>query len=420
MPLNYYLDGTTYQIDLYDSDPGFENTLNIRLDSGTKYASLSSDLSHPDATNLRVRINDITYAVLSSSGLYSVWAWGSNSVGQLSQGDIVDRSSPTQIGSYINWYGMCAGGGVTTTLKNDGTLWTCGYNNHGQLAQGDAFVDRSSPVQIGSDTNWSSVFSVNTYLTSAIKTDGTLWVWGYNNNGQLGVGDTNDRSSPVQVGALTDWYEVSTSTFNCSAIKTNGTLWTWGDNTVGQLGQGDFNIHRSSPVQVGTLTTWSKTSTGTYNIFAIKTDGTLWAWGDNTHGELGLGDIVDRSSPTQIGSDTDWSDISISSDSILALKTDGTLWAWGNNSYGELGQGDFNIHRSSPVQIGADTDWRQISAESFHSLAIKTDGTLWAWGLNANGQLGQGDIINRSSPVQIGSDTTWIKVSSSKALKMVV
>jgi len=248
----------------------------------------------------------------------------------------------------------------------------------------------------------------------AVKTDGTLWSWAQNSNGQLGLGDTITRSSPVQIGALSGWSQVSAGSSISAAIKTDGTLWTWGLNTSGQCGLGDV-VRRSSPVQVGALTDWSQVQpVGSGAMVAVKTDGTLWAWGANAVGVLGQGDVISRSSPVQVGALSNWSQVSGGPNFVLAVKTDGTLWSWGTNGSGQLGLGDV-VARSSPVQVGALSNWSKVAgatSNGVHSLAIKTDGTLWAWGNNANGRLGDGTTVNVSSPVQIGLSTNFSKVSA--------
>jgi alpha-tubulin suppressor-like RCC1 family protein len=231
-----------------------------------------------------------------------------------------------------------------------------------------------------------------------------LWAWGLNNNhGQLGLNDRVNRSSPVQVGALSDWAQVSTGLITSFTVKTDGTLWAWGYNTNGQLGLNDI-ARRSSPVQVGALSTWAQVSASAQQqTLAIRTNGTLWAWGENTNGGLGLNDIANRSSPVQVGALSNWAQVSAGSSFSLAVKTDGTLWAWGLNFAGQLGLNNV-ADRSSPVQVGALSTWAQVSASSSFSLAVKTDGTLWAWGLGTG-----------SSPVQVGAFANWATVLQARS-----
>jgi hypothetical protein len=257
-------------------------------------------------------------------------------------------------------------------IKTNGTLWTWGVNANGQLGQNDR-VYRSSPVQIGTDY-WSLV-SCGQYTTAAIKTDGTLWTWGNNSQGQLGLGDQIQRSSPVQVGALTNWSQVSVNGTASAAVKTNGTLWTWGNNESGQnaLGNTVGYVRRLSPQQVGSLTNWSMVKFGAYSCLALKTDGTMWSWGSNTNGVLGHNQAqpVDKSSPVQIGTDTTWSKITLGKFAAAAIKTNGTLWLWGQDGYyGNLGFNTRLVYKSSPTQIGSGTNWNQVSTASESTLAL--------------------------------------------------
>lgn len=347
-----------------------------------------------------------------------LWTWGGNYRGGLGQGDRTSRSSPVQVGALTNWKNISAGGGHVTAIKNDGTLWSWGTNAAGTLGLGNTY-HRSSPVQIGSLTTWrkiSSAGSIFVGVNQAIKTDGTLWAWGYNQNGGLGVGDRVHRSSPTQVGTDTNWNSVSTSSGSgfTLAIKTDGTLWSWGFNYDGQLGIGFRSNYSLSINKVGALTNWKQASAGHTHSLAVKTDGTLWAWGKNTYSQLGIdGGTVHRSSPVQVGSLTTWKSVSAGGNFTLAIKTDGTLWAWGKNNYGQLGVGD-TTNRNTIVQVGTLTNWKSVAAGGNQSAAVKTDGTIWAWGQNSSyGQLGQNDLTNRLSPVQIGSLTNWKSISTS-------
>jgi alpha-tubulin suppressor-like RCC1 family protein len=337
-----------------------------------------------------------------------LYAWGQNPFGQLGLNNRTYYSSPKQIGSLTNWSVLQNGlGSSGLAIKADGTLWSWGQNNSGQLGLGNTTY-YSSPKQVGALTNWSSV-SQGLSSTLAIKTDGTLWAWGKNNNGQLGLNNTTNYSSPKQVGSLTNWAKVVGGGFSL-AIKTNGTLWTWGLNPHGQLGLNNTTNY-SSPKQVGTLTNWLSIASGYYHTTAIKTDGTFWSWGYNAYGQLGLGNITDYSSPKQVGSLTNWSSITNHPlSSTLTIKTDGTLWSWGYGNDGCLGLNNTTSY-SSPKQVGSLTNWLKLSAAGYSVAVIKTDGTAWVWGQNFGGQLGLGNTTYYSSPKQLGSLTTWSSIS---------
>jgi alpha-tubulin suppressor-like RCC1 family protein len=344
------------------------------------------------------------------AGLYG---WGYNGFGALGTGNTTNYSSPVSVGSLTNWKQVFASQNHTLAVKTDGSLWTWGYNIYGELGDGTV-VNKSSPVQIGSLYNWKQVSGCLTGggdTSAAIKTDGTLWMWGSTYLGiiPIGVSSTTYYSSPIQIGALNNWKQVSIER-NCSsglAVKTDGTLWAWGSNTSGQLGLGATQNY-SSPVQVGSLTNWKQVSNGQVYSVALKTDGTLWTWG----GSPLLANA--SSSPVQIGALTNWKQVSGGLYHSGFIKTDGTLWMAGSNYYGELGDGTA-VGKTSPVQIGALTNWKQVSCGYQYTTALKTDGTLWAWGYNNFGQLGNGvnsATVYYSSPIQVGSLTNWKSTST--------
>ena len=354
-----------------------------------------------------------TWTGLNLNRLYT---WGdSDAWGELGLGDTVTQSSPVQVGTLTTWSQVSVANVHTAALKTDGTLWTWGRASYGKLGHSN-LINLSSPVQVGALTNWAQV-SAGTQMTAAVKTDGTLWTWGSNNVGELGLNTTTvgpppgRPSSPVQVGTLTNWAQVSAGVLSAAAVKTDGTLWAWGSNYFGNLGQNN-TIYRSSPVQVGALTTWSQVSInyGGRHVAAIKNDGTLWTWGWGSQGRLGLNNQISRSSPVQVGALSTWSKVSAGYNFTAAIKNDGALWTWGRGSTGRLGHNN-TIDRSSPVQVGGLTTWSQVAAGYAHASAIKTDGTLWIWGSGATGRLGLNNTITVSSPVQVGTLTTWSQVS---------
>jgi alpha-tubulin suppressor-like RCC1 family protein len=340
-----------------------------------------------------------------------LYSWGNNSSGQLGLGNRTNYSSPKQLGALTDWLTITGGYIYAIAIKTDGTLWAWGGNSAGHLGLGNT-TSYSSPKQVGSLTGWLSIASGYTH-NLAIKTNGTLWSWGANNAGQLGLGNTTNYSSPKQIGALTTWASLGSNQYSSLAIKTDGTLWSWGSNTYGNLGLGNTTKY-SSPKQVGSLTDWLKVaaSVSGYTTLAIKTNGTLWAWGQNNVGQVGNNATSTINSPVQIGALTTWSQLSSQQQSSLVIKTDGTLWAWGINYYGNLGLNNATYAYSSPKQVGSLTTWSSIKAGRNNALALQSNGTLWSWGYNDAGQLGQGNTTTLSSPKQIGALTTWTTIGN--------
>ena len=358
----------------------------------------------------------------SYDGIKGLWVWGRNhtygGLG-LNQGN-VQYSSPVQMPG-TTWSSLEVGYDAGSNpenmgaLRSDGTLWRWGHGGDGQLAQNNR-TQYSSPVQIGSWTDWAaSDFGHQAW--GGVRTDGTLWMSGNNSDGQLAQNEAGapmySTSSPTQVPGTTWSTEINGAIQNWIAIKTDNTLWSWGFNDDGSLGQNSRTKY-SSPIQVGTDTDWSKVGNAYYSQGAIKTDGTLWVWGSNGDAQLGLNQQGNKiSSPTQVPGT--WSSWSTTDKGSGGIKTDGTLWTWGSNYSGQLGLNSQSLGGfSSPCQVGTGTDWSKINIGN-KSLGLKTDGTLWSWGDNSNGGLGQNqaDSVEISSPVQVPG--YWIDISASAA-----
>ncbi|MCF6131927.1 T9SS type A sorting domain-containing protein [Flavobacterium wongokense] len=334
----------------------------------------------------------------------TLWAWGSNAYHQLGDGTNTGRQYSMQIGT-STWSKFTVGDYHVLAIRTDGTLWGWGRNAESQLT-GAPTADNFVPTQIGTDSNWAQI-TTGRWHSTGIKTDGTLWAWGYNDNGNLGDGTLITKTSPVQLGTANNWAKVYSGYYHTLGIKTDGTLWVWGNNLGGGLGDGGTD-DVLVPTQVGTDTNWVEIAAGNAHSIAIKSNGTMWACGSNMWGQLGLGLPITGNDAvlfTQIGTDTNWRKIAVGLGHNLAVKTDGTLWSWGINNSGQIGNGTIDTTVTnfvlSPYQVGTGTDWNLVGTGSHNSFALKTDNMLWAWGFDGSGSLGDHSTTNKPSPTYI-------------------
>jgi alpha-tubulin suppressor-like RCC1 family protein len=386
--------------------PAFGLTDNDGVDVGNKYVTKEYLMDNYTGFNTNI----------VQSGLFLS---GDGGQGQLGDNSLITKSSPvTTSGGGTNWRTVAGGYLFAAAVKNDGTLWTWGDSAYGKLGNNSPAAFRSSPgTTSGAGTTWANVICGREFMLS-IKSDGTLWSWGRNDVGQLGTGTTVDRSSPqTTVGAGNDWIKVAAGTDHSLGLKSSGLLYSWGEGLYGALGS-NATTNRSSPVTVlgsSTTTPWVAISAGLGSSAAIKSDGTLWTWGGNAFGQLGNNSTTNRSSPVTVASGgTTWKKVSTGFESqfMVAIKTDGTLWGWGSG-YGGVTGNNTTVNRSSPVTTsGGGTTWNSISAGYYCTTAIKTDGTLWGWGYNVFGGLGNNSTANASSPINIVSGNSWKYVAS--------
>jgi alpha-tubulin suppressor-like RCC1 family protein len=323
-----------------------------------------------------------------------------------------------------------AGGAIhVIALKSDSTAWAWGRNDYGALGDGST-TNSAIPVQVKGPSGVGFLRDIiaidgGGLFTAALKSDGTVWTWGLNNYGELGVGDTISRTTPVQVlGPDGIGYFNGVNAIKCGAgysiaLKSDSTVWTWGANLTGTLGVGDF-INRTTPVQVlgpggiGFLTDVIAIAGGTFHAVALKSDGTVWAWGSNGNGELGDGTFIGRQTPVQVfgsggvGFLTNVTAIEGGGDYTIALKVDGTVYTCGNNNYGQLGDGTHSSRRWPVQVVGSDsvgvlTDIISIASGGQHTIALKADSTIWTWGRNYDGELGYGiiDTVGFGSSVPV-------------------
>ena len=406
----------------------------------------------------------------------TLWTWGFGNNGQLGNADTTNISTPvTTFAGGTNWKQISCGGYHTSAIKTDGTLWTWGFGGNGQLGNAGTTLVNSTPITtFAGGTNWKQV-SGGLASTLALRDDGVnkeLFAWGLSNTARLGLifFPSPIRSTPITTFAGgTNWKQVSAGLEHTASIKTDGTLWTWGYGFKGELGTNNL-LFKSTPVttfaggtnwkqvsagdnytvalngtelflfglsingKIGnsivqtdsiaspgeplpSTTNWKQVSAGKFSSSAVKTDGTLWTWGRGNYGELGTNDTTIRSTPvTTFAGGTNWKQVSVGSQHTTAIKTDGTLWVWGNGTDVRLGTNDTTL-RSTPVTTFAGgTDWKQVSAGGSNTVAIKVNGTLWTWGNGGSGRLGNAVTTNASTPVTtfIGGNN-WRQVNAGES-----
>ena len=307
---------------------------------------------------------------------------------------------------------------VSSTISivtTNGEVYSWGNNNYGQVGIGNTQA-QNTPLLRPANPDFTSIYhSLNHSI--GLTSGGKLYGWGRNMRGEVGDGTLTEQYSPIPIGTDSDWKKVVAGLAHSVALKNNGTIWGWGNNAACELSFNSPNPYPNEyftqPAQISTDTNWVDIAAGGFRTFAIKSNGTLWARGKNHSNSLGLpyGENTCVTNLSQVGTDTNWKKVvtSSSGDFTLALKTNNTLWGWGDNIMGGVGNGS-SVLVATPVQIGTDT-WKEIATGQTYSVGIKSDGTLWQWGKgcwNASG-----NVIfpsNSLSPVMVGNDTDWVKV----------
>ncbi len=404
--------------------------------SGAAFGDTTANAGSSFSVDGRKRIIDIDggagHACLARSEGY-IWCWGDNAKGQLGDNTTNDRMAPVAVkgpggvGELTDAAALATGTQFGCVAKTDGTAWCWGDNADGQLGN-NTKTQSSTPVQVkgpGGSGNLTGAIDVAAggTFTCAVKTDGTVWCWGRNDRGQLGNNTTTDQLTPVQVkgpggtGTLTAVADLGAGQKHTCAAKTDGTAWCWGDNAKGQLGD-NTTTERPAPVQVngpgGTGTLGAALSVGAGELFscAALSDYTAWCWGDNAKGQLGDNTTTDRPAPVQVkgvggtGTLNGIQTVALGDQTSCALGATGSLWCWGLNDKGQLGD-NTTTNRSTPVAVvgtagaGTISDATAATAGAAHACTIRADRSTWCWGDNGDGQLGDGTKNESPRPVQV-------------------
>jgi alpha-tubulin suppressor-like RCC1 family protein/subtilisin family serine protease len=329
----------------------------------------------------------------------SVWTWGGNVSGQLGNNSTINSLVPIQVVGLNDIVQVAAGANHTLALSQNGDVWTWGSNSGGQLGDGSLVNKRVPVFVIGNMEQVAGGYS----HTAALKADGTVWTWGDNAYGQLGIGTTNRSTVAVQVtGLASNVTAVAARGYHTVALKANGTVWTWGHNAYGQLGIGTTN-RSTVAVQVAGLSNIVAIASGKYHTLALDSSGKVWSWGINGSGQLGNGTLIGRSTPGLVSNLTSCVEIIAGDNYTIAIAQDRKVWTCGYGNYGQLGNG-LTENRSTPVRAQGLANILGIGAGGTHGLALGYDGAVWTWGSNGSGQLGIDTTTKKTVPGKINLD----------------
>ena len=335
----------------------------------------------------------------------TVWAWGANTTGQLGDGSTTQRTSPVAITGVTDVVAIAAGVSHSVALKADGTVAVWGQNLYGQVGNGSTTSPQTTPAIVPGLTGVVAV-AAGGWHTLALKSDGTVVGWGWNHFGTVGNGAVLiAQTSPVAAAGLTGVVAIAAGGSHSLALKSDGTVMAWGRNNFGQIGDGT-PYTRLTPVPVAGLFGISRIVAGEDFSVLLKSDGLgsgmLWLWGANASGQLGDGTLLTQSKP--IAGPSSMAVLGAGDDHTLAVSMDGTLWVWGDNSSSQLGEGS-TTPRSYPMGLVAPPEALAVDGGTAHTVAVGSDGRVWAWGSNASGRLGDGTTTTRTTPIAVPSFT---------------
>ena len=324
------------------------------------------------------------YALTEDGSLY---AWGNNSDGQLGVEDDLDRNTPTKVNLSGKVKEIMHNSGSVYTILEDGSLYAWGNNIDGQLGVGDE-ENKNTPTKVNLSGKVKEIMH-NSGSVYTILEDGSLYAWGYNLSGELGVGDEVNRNTPTKVNLPATIKELIINSSSYYAILKDGSLYAWGNNSSGQLGVGD-EVTRNTPTKVNLPATIKELIINYSSYYAILEDSSLYTWGYNGHGQLGVGSVYEYvNTPAKVYLPANIKELIIGYPFAYAILEDGSLYVWGNNSSGQLGVGD-KVNRNNPATVNLSGTIKELRNYSSSVYALMEDNSLYAWGDNGNGVLGVG------------------------------
>ncbi len=399
---------------------GIQNSTNLMFcwgDNSDGQLGFTADTAvHSSPVQLGVATwTAVTAGALHACGIQTggaLYCWGNNATGEIGNGGVVTpQPTPVHVGA-ATWTGISAGAGFTCGIQTAGSLWCWGYNGDHELGLGAGTTNQPSPQQVGALTTWTGNPATGNGQACATTSTPALFCWGYNASGQLGVGDTTNRTTPTQVPnpPSDTWTAVAAKgNTTCSRTTTGKERYCWGDNTYGQVGDGT-TTNRTSPVLLEGGTPSNSSGLGNNTSCELHTDNTLWCWGLLNYGQVGVGVSTHLDTPVASGAINLWTSPTAGSLHACSLDVAHRLYCWGNNAYGELGLGT-TASAFTATQVGLAT-WIAVAAGTNVTCGIQTGGALYCWGQNNVGQLGQNFTsgLPQTSPIQVGV-ATWIAVS---------
>ena len=358
-------------------------------------------------------------AAIVGGGAGEPWAWGYNFHGQLGDGTTNESHVPVEVSTVRGAVAVAAGEYHSAALREDGSVWAWGHNGSGQLGDGTK-NDSHVPIQVPGLTDVTAIAALQ-HHTLALKADGTVWAWGYNGAGELGDGTTTDRAAPVQVSGITDAVAISGGVDHSLALLSSGLVVAWGGGVFGQMGNPAAPFGSLTPVYVANLVDVVGIAGGGWHNVALKSDGTVWAWGMNDVNQLAKASPFSVSSPSKV-TGVPGTVIAVSAGYWhgLALRADGTVWQWGYDGVGPLQTGFPTKGQPVPWQVAGVSSAIAVDGGMYHSASLLVDGTVWTWGGNGSGQLGDGTTTSRTSAVQAGTLDRVVAVSAGGGVTLAI